>query len=124
MESSLLPWRFRVKPHHSLTVTAVWLFAPLALAQAPVTMTQNVTSTGGSVPQNIYAVDLNNDGVLDLVQDTVNRPKGFTVSIATGDGTFKAPVFYSVPSSSNTGVTSTAPTPIATGDFNNDGKAD
>jgi hypothetical protein len=113
-----------MKSNRCLSASAVWLIAPFALAQTPVTMTQNITSTGGSVPQNIYAVDLNNDGVLDLVQDTVNQPNGFTVSIANGDGTFKAPVFYSVPSSSNTGVTSTAPTPIATGDFNNDGKAD
>jgi len=100
------------------------LLAPFGLAQTPATMTQNIASTSGSVPQNIYAVDLNNDGVLDLVQDTVNQPNGFTVSIANGDGTFKAPVFYSVPGNTNTGVTSTYPTPIATADFNNDGKAD
>jgi hypothetical protein len=85
-------------------------------------MTQNIGSTSGSVPQNVYAVDLNNDGVLDLVQDTVNQPNGFTVSIANGDGTFKAPVFYSVPDKST--ETDASPTPIATGDFNNDGKAD
>jgi hypothetical protein len=85
-------------------------------------MTPNITSTSGSVPQNIYAVDLNNDGVLDLVQDTVNQPNGFTVSIAKGDGTFKAPVFYSVSDSATKTVSN--PTPIATGDFNNDGYAD
>jgi hypothetical protein len=108
--------------HHFLTAAAVWLLAPFALAQIPANMTPNIVSTSGSVPQNIYAVDLNNDGVLDLVQDTVNQPNGFTVSIANGDGTFKAPVFYSVPDSAT--KTSTNPTPIATGDFNNDGNAD
>lgn len=100
---------------------AVCLLVPFALAQTPATM-QNISSTSGSVPQNIYTVDLNNDGVLDLVQDTLNQPNGFTVSIAKGDGTFKAPVFYSVPNSST--VTGAAPTPIAIGDFNNDGNAD
>ena len=109
--------------HRSFTMAAVWLLAPFALAQVPVTMTPSVTSTGGSVPQNIYAVDLNNDGVLDLVQDTIAQTSGFNVSIAKGDGSFKAPVLYSV-STSNSGQTSTSPLPIATGDFNNDGKAD
>jgi hypothetical protein len=85
-------------------------------------MSPNVASPSGSVPQNIYAVDLNNDGVLDLVQDTVNQPNGFTVSIANGNGTFKTPVFLSVPDKST--ETDANPTPIATGDFNNDGKAD
>ncbi len=85
-------------------------------------MSPNVSSTSGAVAQNVYAVDLNNDGVLDLVQDTLNQPNGFTVSIANGDGTFKAPVFYSVPDSSTT--TGASPTPIAIADFNNDGKVD
>ena len=109
--------------YRSLTAAGVCLLAPFALAQVPVTMTQNTTSTGGSVPQDVYAVDLNNDGVLDLVQDTIIQPGGFNVSIANGDGTFKAPVLYSV-STSNSGQTSSSPLPIATGDFNNDGKAD
>ena len=103
-------------------VAGVCLLAPFALAQTPTTV-YNVASTAGYVPQNIYTVDLNNDGVLDLVQDTLNQPNGFTVSIANGDGTYKAPVFYSVPVSNN-GLTSTSPTPIATADFNNDGKVD
>jgi hypothetical protein len=93
----------------------------VAHSQTPVTMSQNVTSPGGSVPQNIYAVDLNNDGVLDLVQDTISQPNGFTVSIANGDGTFKAPVYYSVPAQNSS---TSIPTPIAIGDFNNDGNAD
>ncbi len=85
-------------------------------------MSPNVASPSGAVAQNIYTVDLNNDGVLDLVQDTLNQPNGFTVSIANGDGTFKAPVFYSVPDTNT--VTDTSPTAIATGDFNKDGNAD
>ena len=54
-----------MKSNRCLSASAVWLIAPFALAQTPVTMTQNITSTGGSVPQNIYAVDLNNDGVVN-----------------------------------------------------------
>jgi hypothetical protein len=111
-----------VTSHRYFAAAAVCLLAPFALAQTPAMMNQNITSTSGSVPQNVYAVDLNNDGVLDLVQDTVNQPNGFTVSIANGNGTFKAPVFYSVPDKSTETVTN--PTPIATGDFNNDGNAD
>lgn len=104
--------------HPCFTAAAVCLLAPFALAQTPAMMTPNISSPSGAVSQNIYAVDLNNDGVLDLVQDTLNQPNGFNVSIANGDGTFKAPVFYSVPTAG------LVPTPIATGDFNNDGNAD
>jgi hypothetical protein len=89
-------------------------------AQNPVTFTQH-TTTSGYTPENVYAVDLNNDGIQDLVQDTVTAPNGFTVSIANGDGTFKAPVFYSVTPNPNAGE---APNPIVSGDFNGDGKVD
>jgi hypothetical protein len=98
------------------------MVAPLATcyAQNPVTFTQH-TTTSGYTPENVYAVDLNNDGISDLVQDTVTAPNGFTVSIANGDGTFKAPVFYSVTANPNAGE---APNPIVSGDFNGDGKVD
>ena len=89
----------------------------LCAAQTPVTFSP-VSSTTGATPANIYAVDLNNDGVSDIVQDTAQSPSAFTVSINNLNGTFKAPVTYTLPG------THTVPMPIATGDFNNDGKVD
>ena len=77
----------------------------------------NRVSGGGAIPANIYSVDLNNDGIPDIIADVVKAPNGFNVQLGNGDGTFKAPVFHAVGNS-------TSPTPMATGDFNNDGKAD
>jgi hypothetical protein len=71
-----------------------------------------------------YLVDVNNDGIVDLVQQTL--PSGlkpstfkpaFTVRIANGDGSFRAPVSYSFPSL-------TTSTPMTSGDFNGDGNVD
>ena len=78
-----------------------------------------VTSTAGETPASIYAVDLNNDGITDILQDTGLSAPGFTVSLGNGNGTFKPPVTHAVPSPSTIGTN-----PMATGDFNNDGKAD
>ncbi len=89
----------------------------VCFAQTPVTFSP-VLSESQDTPANIYAVDLNNDGITDIVQDTAYSPAGFTVSIGNGDGTFKTPVHYNLPTTL-TGVMS-----IATGDFNNDGKVD
>ena len=89
----------------------------LCAAQAAVSFNK-VTSLSGVTPGNIYPVDLNNDGITDIIQDTAQSPDGFTVSIANGDGTFKAPVEYRFPDN-NLGVKQ-----IATADVNNDGKAD
>lgn len=78
-----------------------------------------VTNASGPTPTHVYAVDVNNDGLADILQDTDQPgPLGsfFTVSINNGDGTFKAPVTYKV--NANTWV------PLAWGDFNHDGKLD
>lgn len=77
------------------------------------------TSTDGETPANIYTADLNNDGITDIIQDTGQSPPGFTVSLGNGDGTFKAPVLYTVSESSRIGIE-----PLVTGDFNGDGKVD
>lgn len=73
-------------------------------------------------PNNIYAVDVNNDGIPDIIQDEDSG--GFTsglgqfgVSIANGDGTFKPAVAFNYPP----GV---AESPMTFGDFNGDGKMD
>jgi hypothetical protein len=73
-------------------------------------------------PTNIYAVDVNNDGIPDLIQDikrsgSNNSVGVFGVSIANGDGTFKPAVAYSYPS----GVLQA---PMTFGDFNHDGRVD
>lgn len=82
----------------------------------------NINTTSGYMPQNIYAVDVNNDGIPDLIQDyaTANGTAGlggFGISIANGDGTFRPTVFYRYPP----GVLLS---PMAFGDFNGDGKVD
>jgi FG-GAP-like repeat/Bacterial Ig domain len=88
----------------------------VGLAQTPVNFSIDTTSSGRT-PGNIYSVDLNNDGISDLIQDTEEPPSGFSVTLGNGNGTFKAPVFYSIPSNGG-------PNGLATGDFNNDGKVD
>jgi FG-GAP-like repeat len=86
-------------------------------AQTPVNFTSYL-STSGETPSNLYPVDVNNDGLTDIVQDTALSPAAFTVNINNGDGTFKPPVTYALP------VGNTIPNPIATADFNNDGNVD
>ncbi len=88
-------------------------------AQSPATFsTQTATERASYFP---YAIDVNNDGILDLVQETV-QPAGtsntFTVRIANGNGTFRAPVSYTFPSRFPGGAV------MAYGDFNSDGNVD
>lgn len=92
-------------------------FAAVCQAQTSPTFTSHV-SGGAAVPANIFSVDLNNDGIPDIISDTASNPNGFSIQLGNGDGTFKAPVFDSM----NNGTV--APAPMATGDFNNDGKPD
>jgi hypothetical protein len=72
----------------------------------------------------IWAVDVNNDGIPDLIQEAyasgyAGQPAPqFAVSIANGDGTFQPPVGYNIPPGLQTGI------PIAFGDFNGDGNVD
>jgi hypothetical protein len=92
--------------------------ASSCLAQTPVSFNAH-TTTSGETPANIYAVDLNNDGITDLVEDTGQSPPGFTVSLGNGDGTFKPAVTYSLPTSGIVGLNQ-----MVTADFNHDGNAD
>jgi hypothetical protein len=70
----------------------------------------------GPGPRWIAAADINGDGNLDLaVADFATTPNNVAVLLGNGDGTFRAPVFLSVP-----GI----PSGIAVGDFNGDKKLD
>jgi hypothetical protein len=88
------------------------------------------TSVPGTFAGNTYAVDLNNDGVDDLVVNEYSnngfqlQPE-FAVFIANGDGTFKSPAFYQYsPASVPPGDTGPGPVPMVFGDLNGDGKVD
>ena len=59
--------------------------------------------------------DLNNDGCEDLVYTNGNG--GFDVQFSRCDGTFAAPIAYTIPGGADAG-------PIAIADLNSDGKAD
>jgi hypothetical protein len=78
-----------------------------------------VTSVSGATPARIFAVDVNNDGLTDIIQDSANPGTTggfFSVSINTGNGVFAPPVIYK--------INSTTRPPLTWGDFNNDGKVD
>jgi hypothetical protein len=103
------------------------LLAPAvcALLASAVSVAQNsasfniVTSNASSEnPGNIYAVDVNNDGLTDTIADGGYSPAAFYVSINKGNGTFAAPVEYLLP------VNNEAPMCVAAADYNNDGKVD
>ncbi|HWF67473.1 MAG TPA: VCBS repeat-containing protein, partial [Acidobacteriaceae bacterium] len=83
--------------------------------------TQTYTERASNSP---YAVDVNNDGVLDLVQILPTSSANiysvsFTVRVANGNGSFRAPVVYTFASSEHDPTTG-----MAAGDFNSDGKVD
>jgi len=83
--------------------------------------TQTYTERASNSP---YAVDVNNDGVLDLVQILPTSSANiysvsFTVRVANGNGSFRAPVVYSFASSVHDPTVG-----MASGDFNGDGKVD
>jgi VCBS repeat protein/Big-like domain-containing protein len=94
----------------------------VAPAQTPVsfsTSTQPLTTSGYTDVSNTLAVDLNNDGVPDMVIPlTPSFTTELSVSLSNGDGTFQPQRVVPISSS---------PIPEGTlfnGDFNNDGKAD
>lgn len=87
-------------------------------AQTPASFTTR-TFAAGNAARNLYAVDVNNDGVPDLIEDTTRLPNTLSVLIANGDGTFQAPrTIYTFPMSDQGSIS------LASGDFNGDGKVD
>ena len=75
-----------------------------------------ITYPGENGPAAIAAGDFNGDGRLDLAVANYNTST-VSILIGNGDGTFRAPVDYSL-------GTYTAPEAIAIGDFNGDGRLD
>lgn len=77
------------------------------------------TYAAGNVPRDVYAVDVNNDGVPDLIEDTLSGGNTVSVMIAYGTGNFQAPkTLYTFP------TTYQGTVPMVAGDFNGDGKVD
>lgn len=101
----------------SALVLSVCILPGCLAGQASVTF-NHVTTASAETPANIYPVDVNNDGLTDLVQDTAQSPSSFSVSLNEGDGTFGKPTVYTLPGNSK------LPMPIATADFNHDGNVD
>ena len=103
-------------------VATATCFAQTKTSFSTVNTSDNAGSNAFWDPINIYTVDVNNDGIPDVVQDmkrsgSNNSVGVFGVSIANGDGTFKPAVAYHYPS----GVLQA---PMTFGDFNHDGKVD
>ena len=72
--------------------------------------------SSGASPSPAVLVDLNGDGILDMITPNASFSEGtMSIYIGNGDGTFKAPVLY------QTGIFATQ---ANTGDFNNDGVID
>ncbi len=82
-------------------------------------LSPQVTFPGGLTPFYLVAGDFNNDGRLDLA---VADLRGGTVSIllggAPGGPVFSAPIAFTV------GTTASAPSSVAAGDFDGDGRLD
>lgn len=77
------------------------------------TLGQSFDSAVPGNPIGVITVDVNVDGIADLV--TANMAQSISVLLGRGDGTFAAPVSYPA---------GTSPFWVAEGDFNNDAKPD
>ena len=71
----------------------------------------------GFGPSEVHAVSLRGNSTLDLIVGSFNTNQ-IAVVLGNGNGTFQAPVFYTVGSATNT------PTSLTTGDFNHDSNLD
>jgi len=90
----------------------------IAVAQPSVAFKQTV-SAAAQTPGNVYAVDLNNDGITDILQDTGLGSPGFIISYGEGNGYFRGAQTTPEPWNSAIGTS-----PLVTADFDNDGKND
>lgn len=114
-----------VTPFLCTIVLIATCVAQTKTAFSVVSSNDSASPVAGWTPRNLYAVDVNNDGIPDLIQDqywlssrgAYTLQPVFGVSIANGDGTFKQAIPYNYPPSGGTGA-------MAFGDFNGDGKID
>jgi hypothetical protein len=81
------------------------------------TFTKGQTINVSGEPEGLVAADFNSDGKTDLatISFQSNGTRAVAVLLGNGNGTFQAPVFT---------PTGLAPTSLAVGDFNGDGKPD
>lgn len=98
-----------------LSAGAVLAVSLLAFVPARATAVSFSQRTSAGLASKVHA-DFNQDGREDFVYPTANGA-GFAVQLSTGDGTYAAPVTYTLPDKYITAA-------IAVGDFNQDGKAD
>src|SRR5579859_6594619 len=107
-----------------LPALLAFAFLPLgarAQSSASFTTRNSTTTFSNDTP---VAVDLNGDGIPDLVEvsSLAQTNHAMTVQLGNGDGTFGAPTDYPMPVVN--GVAGEIDTPPVTADFNHDGKAD
>ena len=88
------------------------------LGQVPVTF-HSVSAPDGPAASDVLAVDLNNDGLPDIVSSSLaTSPCSVTTSLANGNGTFQAPSTFYLDAAEATTCS------VAAADMNADGKAD
>jgi hypothetical protein len=79
-------------------VVCVLLAPTVSVAQNSTSFNIVTSNAEADNPGNIYAVDVNNDGLTDIVEDSgYSNNSSFYVSINKGNGTFAAPVEYTLP---------------------------
>lgn len=91
----------------------------LCHGQNPAPVSFSTVQSANSTYSDVISVDVNNDGLPDMVEVSVTQPYTFTVYLNNGNGSFTPLKSVSVPSL-QAGVSY----PVLAGDFNHDGKAD
>jgi hypothetical protein len=94
------------------------LVPSVVFAQKSATFNIATSNAQSETPANIYAVDVNNDGLTDIVSDGGYSPAAIYVSLNKGKGTFAPPVQYLLPADN------AEPMCIAAADYNRDGRID
>jgi hypothetical protein len=103
---------------HTPTLFAAALLIVPCYGQNNANFTAVNTPTSGPPSRNSYAVDVNDDGIPDIVMDSLQLPNSFSVFIANSDGTFNPGYSFTFPNEYQGTV------PMVSGDFNGDGNVD